>query len=111
MCDNGTHSHEHSHTHAHEHSHDLGHDHNHDHDNCHCHCHEQSNAQSADENTALLTYMIDHNRHHGEDLHELYHSLEKAGKSSAAALVSEAMHFYNHGNDKLAEALKLLGGE
>lgn len=55
--------------------------------------------------------MIDHNRHHGEDLHELYHSLEKAGKSSAAALVSEAMHFYNHGNDKLAEALKLLGGE
>jgi hypothetical protein len=95
MCDN--------HTHEHEHSHEHGHD--------HCCGGGEHTAHSADENIALLNYMIDHNRHHGEDLHELYHALAAAGKADAAAQVGEAMHFYEHGNEKLAAALKLLGGE
>ena len=52
--------------------------------------------------------MIEHNEHHGEDLHELYHSLDNAGKHEAAALVGDALHYYEHGNEKLAEAKKLL---
>jgi hypothetical protein len=52
--------------------------------------------------------MIDHNRHHGADLHELYHSLEAAGKKDAAALVSEASAVYEKGNALLEHALKHL---
>lgn len=95
MSDNHTHPHEHEHDHAHEHTHD----------GC---IHGEQKAQSAEENVALLKYMLEHNRHHGEDLHELYHSLEEAGKADAAKLVSDALHFFDHGNEKLAEALKLL---
>ena len=97
MCDNHTHPGEHGHDHTHEHGHD------------HCCCGGEHKAQSAVENMALLNYMIDHNRHHGEDLHELFHSLEAAGKKEAAALVAEALHFYDHGTEKLEDALKLLG--
>lgn len=91
-------------------NHNHNHDHGHDHSGNGC-CHEEHKAQSADENVALLNYMIDHNQHHSEDLHELYHTLEHAGNAEAAALVGEALHFYTHGNEKLAEALKLLGGK
>jgi len=90
---------------THEHTHDHGHPHDHEHPHEHGGEHK---PQSADENIALLKYMLEHNRHHGEDLHELYHSLEAAGNSEAAALVSEALHYYDHGNEKLADALKLL---
>lgn len=92
MCDNHTHEHEHTHEHGHG----------------HC-CGGEHKAQSTVENMALLNYMIDHNRHHNEDLHELLHSLEAAGKKEAAAVVAEAMHFYDHGTEKLEDALRLLG--
>ena len=91
MCDNHTHEHEHTHEHGHDHS-----------------CGGEHKAQSAVENMALLNYMIDHNRHHNEDLHELFHALEAAGKKDVAASVAEAMHFYDHGTEKLEDALKLL---
>ena len=84
------------HTHVHEH----GHDHS-------CGGAEHKEP-SAVENMAMLNYMIDHNRHHGEDLHELFHALEAAGKKDAAKAVAEAMHFYDHGTEKLEDALKLL---
>jgi hypothetical protein len=87
--------------------------HTHEHEDGHCHSHEahEHKEHSTNEDVALLKYMIEHNRHHNEDLHELYHALDGAGKKDAAALVGEAMHFYDHGNEKLANALKLLGGE
>lgn len=85
--------------------------HTHTHDDEHCHCHEDHKEHSASEDIALLKYMIEHNRHHGEDLHELFHALDGTGKKEAAALVGEAMHFFDHGNEKLSAALKLLGGE
>lgn len=96
MCEN--------HTHAHDH------DHAHDNGCCHAHTHEGQAAHGTDETVALLNYMIDHNKHHGEDLHEIYHALEAAGKTEAANLVHDAMHNFDHGNEKLAEALKLIGG-
>jgi len=82
-------------------------DHTHVHEHDHC-CGGEHKEPSAVENTAMLNYMIDHNRHHGEDLHELFHSLEAADKKDAAKAVAEAMHFYDHGTKKLEDALKLL---
>ncbi len=82
----------HSHTHSHSHE---GHSHAHSH-------------QSPEESVALLTYMIDHNKHHGEDLHEVYHALESAGKTAAAEALHKAMHLYEDANAELEEALKLL---
>lgn len=90
MCDNEhTHEHCHEHTHPHEHTHGGA-------------------PHTDEENLALLGYMIEHNEHHGEDLHELYHALEDSGRHEAAALVGDALHYYGHGNEKLAEAKKLL---
>lgn len=93
MCDN--------HSHAHVHDHAGG----------SCCCHGEHKVQSADENISLLNYMAEHNKHHAEDLHELYHTLENSGKTEAAALVGEALRLYAQGNEKLDGALKLLGGE
>lgn len=77
----------------------------------HDHHHEGQAAHSPEETRALLTYMIDHNHHHGEDLHEIYHALVDSGKAEAAQLVHGAMHLYEDGNEKLRLALEKLGGE
>lgn len=101
------HSHEHEHQHEHEHAHEHGHSHSHEHSHSHSHphSHAEDKTQTTDENLALLGYMLDHNRHHAEDLHELLHALEADNKKEAAALLSDALNLYNQGNDKLAEAL------
>lgn len=81
-----THTYEHNHVHSHEHGHED--DHHHDHTqtgeavHCHgseghCHSHEghchgqeghchshESQAAPANQNEALLQYMLDHNTHH-----------------------------------------------
>ncbi|MEG2519045.1 MAG: hypothetical protein RSB65_05285, partial [Oscillospiraceae bacterium] len=75
------------------------------------HGHQHLKEPSAEETVLLLGYMLDHNKHHGEDLHSIFHALEHQDKAEAAALVSEAMHLFDHGNEKLAEALKLVGGK
>ncbi len=75
----------------------------------HDHTHENMKAHTPEEAKALLAYMIEHNEHHSEDLHELFHALEDAGKSEAATFVLNAMHSYDDGNDQLQMAMKLLG--
>ena len=50
-----------AHTHEHEHTHEHGHTHE---------------VHSPEETVALLTYMVGHNQHHAEELHELAHSVE-----------------------------------
>ncbi|MEG0778928.1 MAG: hypothetical protein RSE64_04340 [Oscillospiraceae bacterium] len=97
MSDNNCHSHEHEHEHEHTHSHE--------------HDHAHLKEQTPEETLVVLGYMLEHNNHHGEDMHEIFHALEHQGHPDAAALVAEAMHFFDHGNEKLAEALKLLGGK
>ena len=62
---------------------------------------------SHEEVLALLTYMLDHNRHHADELHDICHALEDAGKTEAAAALAEALHEYDHGNSKLEKALEL----
>ena len=73
---------------------------------------EHAHAHAADpaENKALLTYMLDHNAHHAQELHTLAHGYETIHKE-AAALLHEAVAELNAGNQKIAEALKLLEKE
>ena len=62
---------------------------------------------SPEEVLALLNYMLDHNRHHADELHVICHALEDEGKAEAAAALAEALHAFDHGNDKLEKALEL----
>ena len=71
----------------------------------HDHPHHLDTPKEAGENLALLTYMLDHNRHHAQELHELAHDLSDEGKDAAAALLHEALEAYEQGNEKLAQAL------
>ena len=84
--------------------------HEHDHEHGHCHDHEHPHAHDAhspEETLALLTYMLGHNRHHAEELHELAHSMD----DEAAQLIHDAILDFDLGNEKLDEALKLLKGD
>ena len=74
------------------------HDHHHDHEH---------KAHSPEETLALLGYMIDHNRHHAEELHDLAHS----ATPDAAALIHEAVDAFLAGNEKLEKALAILKEE
>ena len=60
---------------------------------------------------ALMTYMLEHNRSHAEELHNIAHALENQGRHEAANLVGDAVHYFGHCNDKLEEALRLVKGE
>lgn len=81
-----------AHTHGHEHTHEHGHTHE---------------VHSPEETVALLTYMVGHNQHHAEELHELAHSVE----GEAQQLLHEAVVELTLGNEKLAEALRILKEE
>ena len=56
---------------------------------------------------ALLTYMLGHNRHHAEELHELAHDVD----GEAQQLLHDAVVDFTLGNEKLEEALRILKGE
>ncbi len=109
MHDIHDHEHEHSHEHSHPHEHDHAHEHEPSHEHKHTHAHEHGHSHhSPEETAALLRYMIEHNEHHCEDLHEIYHALDSAGKSEAAWELQSAIRLYGEGNALLAEALKLI---
>ena len=76
-----------------------------DHEHCHDHHHDHSHEHhSPEESLALLAYMLVHNRHHAEELHELSH----CGDEAAAELLHEAVEFFNKGNDQLEKVLDLM---
>lgn len=75
-------------------------EHNHDHE------HHHHDHNSPEETLALLTYMLGHNRHHAQELHELAHSAD----GEAARLLHEAVAHYEQANEKLERALSLLKG-
>lgn len=90
----GEHSHEgHTHTHA------DGHTHTH---------HDVTAFESVEQATALVSYMLDHNRHHAEELHELTHKLVASGNVESAKLIDAALEKYYEGNEELAKGLELL---
>ena len=75
----------------------------HDHD----HLHTQGDSVSKEERIALLKYMLGHNAHHAEELHELAHGCE----GTAAELLHMAVDDIKASNAKLEEALRLLTEE
>ena len=96
-CDNGN-------EHVHDHEHGLHHHH-------HEHEHEHSEGGTVSEQTiALVSYMVDHNRAHANDIHELAHKLEAMGQHEVAELMGEGLSCYIDGNERLAEALEVLKG-
>ena len=117
-CGCGGHDHGHDH-HHHDHDCGCGHDHGHDHDcgcghdhghhhhdhGCDCGCggHEQP-----DENVAILTYMLDHNRHHALELKEIAKHLREVGKDEAAAQIEKGVEDFEKGNMRLSIALSLV---
>ena len=83
------HEHEHEHTHPHEHG-------------------EIPAFDSLEQAEALMSYMLDHNRHHADELHEVGHKLAHSGKEEAAKLIHEAVDAFGKGNELLAKALEAL---
>ena len=72
----------------------------HEHEHNHC----DVCAGTDEETVALLRYMLDHNRHHADELHELAHNLD----GQARELVHGAVIDIETSNDKLARALKII---
>ena len=90
-----------SETHTHEH---CGHCHEHTHADGKTHSHSHAVASSPEEALALLKYMLDHNRHHAEELHDLAHSFDEV----SADLLHEAVDKLGESNDLLEQALSLI---
>ena len=59
----------------------------------------------------ILTYMLDHNRSHAEELQEICHRLEATGEEEAAGYLDRAVDAFREGNDLMAEALSIMNKE
>lgn len=79
--------------------HEDGHGHEHHHD---------GKELTGEQTLALMSYMLEHNRSHASELHDVAHALSSQGRDEAAALIHDAVHYLDHGNQKLEEALKLI---
>jgi hypothetical protein len=80
-------------------------DHAHEpHEHGHGHTHTHATASSPEEALALLKYMLDHNRHHAEELHDLAHSFDDV----AADLIHDAVDKLGESNDLIEQALSLI---
>lgn len=75
------------------------------------HTHTHKTAASAEETRALLCYLLDHNKHHAAELHDMAHDLSAAGNAEAAALLHAAVADFSSGNEKLQQALSQLEKE
>lgn len=93
------------HMHGHSHVHDDGTVHTHTHADGTTHSHEI--ASSPEEAVAMLRYMLSHNQHHAEELHELGHCFE----AEIADLVHDAVDRLKESNDLMEQALALLENE
>ena len=118
-CGCGGHDHGHEH-HHHDHECCGGHGHSHDHECCGGHDHEHEHHHDhgcgcgcgghdlPDENVAILTYMLDHNRHHALELKEIAAHLRTVGKDEAAAQIEKGVEDFEKGNMRLSIALSLV---
>lgn len=95
-CGCGGHDHGHDHEHGHHHEH---------HEGCDCGC---GGHQAPDEDTAVLSYMLDHNKHHALELKEIAAHLREAGKDEAAAQIEKGVEDFEKGNMRLSIALSLV---
>lgn len=98
MADCCTHTHEHSHDHEHGH-------HHHDHEHHHHHDHP---ADGAKDKTAIwLSYTLDHNIHHTEEMADFAKQLETQGKTALSQAVAAAAAAYGQANELLKKALEI----
>ncbi|MEE0955753.1 MAG: cobalt transporter [Eubacterium sp.] len=74
-----------------------GHDHHHDHDH----------GEKKDATLALLSYMVDHNRHHAAELSDMAGEISGKGMTEVADLMKEGVAELEKGNELLAKALEL----
>ena len=88
-----------------------GHEHAHEHACHHEHTHENAPELTPEQTLALLSYTLEHNRSHAEELHDLGHALAGQGRAEAAEKLHEAVRCFEQGNEKLSEALELIKGE
>ena len=110
-CGCGGHDHEHSHEHTHDgmtHTHAHTHEGEHDHEHAHCGCGHDHGAQPKDEDTAVLAYMLDHNKHHARELAEIAKHLREQGKDDAAAQIEKGVEDFEKVNMRLSIALSLV---
>ena len=119
-CGGQEHTHEHTHgdtTHIHAHSHEEGHEHEHEHNHDHCggcdghthgHCDHTHGDQPTDEDTAVLAYMLDHNKHHAQELAVIAKHLREQGRDEAAAQIEKGVEDFEKGNMRLSIALSLV---
>ena len=112
------HTHEHTHedgvTHTHEHSHEEGHNHGHTHADHACesgHCGSCNEGDCKNETLALLTYMLQHNEHHAQELDQMADNLAKMGMDAAAKTIKESVSDFQKGNMRLGLALTLVKEE
>lgn len=92
------HDHEHGHDHTHHHNHECGHGH-------HCGPECSDAGKCGSETVALLTYMLDHNRHHAAELDQMAENLQKLGMDAAAGQIRDAVADFQKGNMRLSLAL------
>ena len=100
--------------HDHNHGHDKSHTHGHSHEQTPGHSHEQDHAKSPEapaKDLALLKYMIEHNKQHARELSETGERLAEAGYEHASDMINDAVHYFDHANDSLEIAAKLIKGE
>ena len=76
----------------------------------HSHGGHGQTATGRDEAVALLTYMLSHNRHHADELHDAAHALPETDAAAREAL-HEALSLLHASNDRLESALGLLNGK
>ena len=101
-------------THTHEHTHGEGHDHGHSHADHACdtaHCGSCSEGDCKNETLALLTYMLQHNEHHAQELDQMADNLSKMGMDAACKTIKEAVADFQKGNMRLGLALTLVKGK
>lgn len=97
--------------HAHCHEHDEGHCHGQE---SHCHSHEghcrdhNGGDAPANQNEALLQYMLDHNTHHAAELDQMAEKLAVDGLGNAAEQIRKAVDEFQKGNLYLGLALSLV---
>ena len=89
--------------HTHTHTHTEGTTHTHADGTTHTHSHAA--ASSPEEALALLKYMLDHNRHHAEELHELGHCFDD---EAVGDLIHDAVDKLGESNALIEQALSLI---
>ena len=98
--------HGHTHGHTHEHTHKDGCTHTHAHEHAHGHgCGGCGGERPANEQEAILAYMLDHNKHHAAELAEIAKQFRKDGKEEAASQIEKAVENFEKGNLYLSVAL------